>query len=606
MQKLDGKTMDLVAENVRKMRELFPEVFTEDKIDIDKFLLVMGDNIEKSQERYEFNWNGKTQAMKLAQKSSTGTLRPCKEESKNWDTTENLYIEGDNLEVLRLLQKAYHKKVKMIYIDPPYNTGNDFVYKDDFRDNISRYKEQTGQMMKSNAETSGRYHTDWLNMMYPRLRLAKSLLQEDGIIFVSIDDHEFNSLKRIMDEIYGEENRIETIVWKKSYGGGAKEKYLVTVHEYILMYAKDITMIDPLWLSPDAEAEQKYYHFKDEYFETLGPFRVKPMEATKSMDKRENLIYPIPAPDGTEIWPKRQWWWSKDRAYKTLKEGKLYFAKNADDEWSVQYKQYLKTEDGEERGAKAFSIIEGIYTQAGSKDLTELFGENRPFQFPKPVALIQKLLDLCTSSNNSDIILDFFSGSGSTAHAVLEQNYRDAGNRKFIMVQLDEQTIDNSIFNNICEIGKERIRLAGNKIVADTGIADLDTGFKVFKLDSSNLKVWNSESSNISHDLIELMNPIKDDRTQDDVLYEIMLKYGIGLTMSIEVIDVSGNRVASVGMGYMLVCLDDNLTLDVIEGIAKMKPKRAVFSDAGFQDDNVKTNAVQLLRKYGVEDFRAI
>ncbi len=325
MNKMNGTTMDIVAENIEKLKELFPEAFTEGRVDFDTLKEVLGEYIDGREERYSFTWNGKNQARMLAQTPSSGTLRPCPEESVDWENTNNIFIEGDNLEVLKLLQKSYHKKVKMIYIDPPYNTGKDFVYKDNFKDNIKNYKEITGQVdgegrnLSSNPETSGRYHTDWLNMMYPRLKLARNLLKEDGLIFISIDDNEVQNVRKLCDEIFGEENFIDPIIWKKRYGGGAKEKYLVALHEYVIVYAKSLTSLENFYIPLEQESIDRYYKSKDSNFETKGPYRTHPLEAMKSFDVRENLKFPIEAPNGDLVWPKRQWRWGKERVETALK-----------------------------------------------------------------------------------------------------------------------------------------------------------------------------------------------------------------------------------------------------------------------------------------------
>ena len=320
---IDGMSMDLERANMDKLRSVFPECFAEGQLDIEKLLSLCGQYVNNDFEKYKFEWKGKAECLKLAQKRSTGTLRPCPEESVNWDSTQNLYIEGDNLEVLKLLQTAYYRKVKMIYIDPPYNTGNDFVYADDFADPMSRYKEVTQQTTKSNPETMGRFHTNWLNMMYPRLRLAANLLRDDGLIFISIDNNEVNNLRKICDEVFGEENFLECIIWKKRYGGGPKERYLVNLQEYILLYCKNKTELKDLFVPLSQESIDRYYSKRDEFYDTKGPYRTQPLEAAKSLDSRENLVYPIPAPDGSEIWPKRQWLWSKERAYAALERNGL-------------------------------------------------------------------------------------------------------------------------------------------------------------------------------------------------------------------------------------------------------------------------------------------
>ena len=367
----------------------------------------------------------------------------------------NLIIEGDNLLALKALLPTHAGSVKCIYIDPPYNTGDEgWVYNDNLTQ--PQFKEWIGQTVGKEGEDATR-HDKWCCMMYPRLQLLKELLKDDGVIFVSIDDNELQNLAHLMDEIFGAENRVERIVWKKSYGGGAKERHIVTVHEYILCYAKNLGLIGPLQLNPNPEAVTRYYKYRDAKFDSRGPYRIKPLEATKSMDERKNLVYAIPLADGGEIWPKRQWWWSKDRALGALANDELVFTKTKSGT-SVSYKQYLKDEEGEERGAKLFSIIEGIYTQEGTADLKQIFDGQQPLQFPKPVRLIQKLIELVTDED--DLVLDSFAGSGTPGQAVLEENDNDGGRRKFILVQLPQDSKeDETKGRNICkEITSERVR----------------------------------------------------------------------------------------------------------------------------------------------------
>ncbi|WP_229374869.1 site-specific DNA-methyltransferase [Fibrella rubiginis] len=351
--------------------------------------------------------------------------------------SDNLIIHGDNLEALKALLPRYEGQVRCIYIDPPYNTGNEgWVYNDNVND--PKIKRWLNSVVGKEGEDLSR-HDKWLCMMYPRLKLLHKLLAEDGVIFISIDDNEVQNLRPILDEIFGGQNRIEQFIWKKSYGGGAKERYAVTVHEYVLMYAKSKDKISELTLPPDPDAEARYYKLTHEKLAIRGPFRIKPLEATKSMDRRENLIYPIPAPDGTEVWPKRQWWWAKERAYSAVENNDLYFIKAKDGAWSISYKQYLRDDTGEERRSKPFSIIDGIYNQVGSAALRELFADRgqNVFQFPKPVELIEKLLSMLQLSADA-IILDSFAGSGTTAHAVENLNRQDGGKRKFILVEMED------------------------------------------------------------------------------------------------------------------------------------------------------------------------
>ncbi|MCQ5366169.1 site-specific DNA-methyltransferase [Anoxybacillus salavatliensis] len=627
MEKLDGKSLDLVQTNIEALKQLFPEVVTERKIDFEKLKLILGEEIEKRNERYEFTWHGKTQAMKLAQTPSTGTLRPDKQSSKNWDTTENLYIEGDNLEVLKLLQKSYFGKIKMIYIDPPYNTGKDFVYKDDFRDNIKNYKEMTQQTTKANTETNGRYHTDWLNMMYPRLKLARNLLREDGVIFISIDDNEMANLKKICDEIFGEDNFIAQITVLCNPKGRSQDKYFATNHEYLLVYSK--TILDKGYFSIEKSEEQimKEYPLEDQ----KGKYRLIELRNTHrefGKHNRKNLFYPFYVNPLTKelsleykegysvtvepIWDDGYegcWTWDK---LKALKEINLLVAKaSSKGNWKIYRKNYA---EGSKKMLKTIFIDKLFYTEKGQSVFSDLFTtKEKLFPSPKSVDLIAKLL--ITTTQNEDIILDFFSGSATTAHAVMQLNAEDGGNRKFIMVQLPEPTAENSEaykagYKNICEIGKERIRRAGEKIVQETGKTDLDIGFKVFTLDSSNVKTWDPDFENLKQNLFNYKDNIKEDRTKEDLLYEILLKIGLPLTTPIEEIDYNGKTIYNVGFGSVLLCLENDIDLDIVHEMMKYKSEhlspKVIFKESGFINDSVKINAIQTLKKNGINDVRSV
>jgi adenine-specific DNA-methyltransferase len=445
-------------------------------------------------------------------------------------------------------------------------------------------------------------------------------LQEDGLIFISIDDNEVINLRAACNEVFGEENFIEGFVWKKSYGGGAKERFAVRQHEFCLLYAKNIDAIDELWLPPDPEAEEKYYDGKDENLATRGPFRIKPLEATKSMDRRENLVYGIPAPDGTEVFPKRQWWWSKDRALKTLGQNGLVFNKTSDG-WSVSYKQYLIGEDGLKRGAKPFSVIDGIYTQQGTANLRELFDDEVVLQFPKPVALLERLLNVAGDKNA--LVLDFFAGSGTTAQAVLELNREDHGHRRFILVQLPERT-ERKDFRTIAEITKERIRRVVKKLnELDSGQLDLnqserqDLGFRVFKLASSNIRAWEPNRDDLPATLHDSIEHLKTDRTEQDILFELLLKLGLDLTIPIEKKTIADKAVHNIGAGTLLVCLAEKIASAEVEplalGIAAWHKELApagettvVFRDSAFADDVAKTNLTAILQQHGLENVRSL
>ena len=465
----EGESADIVSENIERLKELFPDAFMEGGVNFDVLRQLLGDAsvLDEGEEKYGLSWHCKKKARQIALVPSTGTLLPCPEESVDWDTTKNLFIEGDNLEVLKLLQKSYANKVKMIYIDPPYNTGKEFIYPDKFQENLDTYLKYTGQIndkgMKysSNTETGGRKHTNWLNMIYPRLKLAKNLLRKDGVVAISIDDNEQANLRNICDEIFGVENFIDQIVWKKRYGGGAKEKHLVTLHEYIIVYAKDINLVKEIYIPLVEKSIKKYYKQKDGNFQKRGSYRTHPLEATKSMGERANLVFPIISPDGEEIYPKRQWLWSRERVEKALEAGEIEFLKSNDGSISVHSKQYLYDEDGNIRKGKFFSIIDDVFSQHGTNEIIDLFGEAQVFSFPKPTGLMEKLLDI--SCPDGGLVLDLFSGSASLPHAVFNYNAKRNKNTKFIAIQLPEMIDEGSIafkegYKTISKVGIERIR----------------------------------------------------------------------------------------------------------------------------------------------------
>jgi adenine-specific DNA-methyltransferase len=621
-EKLDLQSQDIAEEKRQELLRLFPEIRTEgNQIDFDRLKLALGEAVDVGKERYGMTWPGKADCFKTIQAPSLGTLLPYPEESVNFDTTENLIIEGDNLEVLKLLQKSYLGKIKMIYIDPPYNLGNDFIYPDNYTESLQTYLEYTGQVdsegkkFSTNTEADGRFHSKWINMMYPRLYLARNLLREDGLIFISIDDKEGATLRKLCDEIFGEENFIDNIIWKKRYGGGAKEKHLVSVHEYVLVYAKHIDSIGELFVPYTQEAIDRYYTQKDENYETRGPYRTHPLEATKSMGERKNLVFPIIAPDGAEVLPKRQWLWSTDRVDQARVKGELAFLRDKDGKWTIHTKQYLKDEDGTVRKSKAFSIIDYVFTQHGTNEIIDLFGDAQVFPFPKPTGFFKQLLEL--GSDNNSIILDFFAGSGAIAHSILNLNKQDSGNRKFILVQLPEPT-GRGDYPTITDICKERVRrVIKNLNDEEKGKLDLgdtnqqDRGFRVFKLAESNFKPWNAE---VPHDAPALerqlemhVDHIREGRTANDILYEILLKSGFPLTTPVETITMTGLTVYSVASGVLFICLERTLTLELIRAMAERKPERVVCLDEGFAgNDQLKANAVQIFKTKGVTSFKTV
>lgn len=629
MDKLRMESPDMTAQNIDRIAALFPNCITEmldeehstpekkvykRAVNFELLKQMLSPGVVDGDEAYEFTWVGKKAAIVEANKPIRKTLRPCVAESKDWDTTENLYIEGDNLEVLKLLQESYLGKVKMVYIDPPYNTGNDFIYADDFmrsqeeeNEQMGMYDEDENRLFK-NTDTNGRFHSDWCSMIYSRLMLARGLLADTGLIFVSIDDCELTNMRRICDEVFGETNFVDTIIWKKRYGGGAKEKWLVSLQEYVLVYCKNAALLGELYVPLTKDSIERYYQKKDENYATRGGYRTHPLEATKSMDARANLVYPIPAPDGSEIWPKRQWLWSKDRAYEALVKGELEIYQGNDGSWQVATKQYLRDADGTERLGKMFSIIENIYTQHGTNEMISLMGNAKIFPFPKPSSFVKQLLPL--ASDKDSIVLDFFSGSATTAHAVMQLNAEDGGHRKFIMVQLPEPCDEASEaykagYKNICEIGKERIRRTGDKIKSESPMTtqDLDIGFRVLKLDDSNMKdVYYAPDDYDQGMLAGLESNIKDDRTDLDLLFGCLIDWGLPLSLPYKSEQIDGCTVHTYNDGDLIACFDANIPESVVKEIAQRRPLRAVFRDSGFASSPEKINVFEIFKLYMPED----
>ena len=627
IKKVDGKSLDIEAVDKEKLKAVFPQCFSEGKLDIDKLLSLCGEYIDNDFEKYKFEWKGKSECYKIAGKRSTGTLRPCVQESVDFENTNNLYIEGDNLEVLKLLQNAYYRKVKMIYIDPPYNTGNDFVYEDDFKDPIAKYKEVTSQTTKSNPETMGRFHTNWLNMMYPRLRLAANLLRDDGVIFISIDDNEVDNLKKLCNEVFGEENFVAQVIVQTNPRGRTFDRFIAKTHEYILVYTKNID-IDCLHEIPKDEKAISEYSKEDEH----GKYRLLELRNRNPVFNRSNrplMFYPLYADPKkldvsltkterhtVEVYPRNSqgedgcWTWGLEKA--TNFTNLLVANLASTGKWSVFRKDYLE-------GTSLYTKSKGLWLEKkmnhenGKEMMGSLFGKT-PFDFPKSVDYIKKCLQLGTFGSEPQIILDFFSGSATTAHAVMQLNAEDGGNRQFIMVQLPELTDEKSEaykagYKNICEIGKERIRRAGAKIKAEH--PEVDMGFKVFKLDTSNLVKWDDTPilDNNTQDLFTRMNnmveSIKTDRTELDVVYEVMLKLGIPVTYKIFETQVNGRKVYSIGEdGLVLVCLDKSnggITPEDITAMCDLAPAKIIAAENAFKDDVALSNAYYISKDKGIE-----
>lgn len=607
MEKMTGETLNITEENIKIIAEHFPEVMEEGKIKFDVLKELLGEFIDESNERYQFTWNGKSQALKLSQTPSTGTLLPCKEKSKDWNTTENLYIEGDNLEVLKLLQKSYYKKIKMIYIDPPYNTGNDFIYEDDFKDSITNYKKITNQECKANPETQGRYHTDWLNMMYPRLKLAKNLLTDDGMVYISIDEHEVGNLIKMISEIFGD-NNYDILIWRKNdkQGNTKKINRFKESHEYIIVAYKNksITNLGKMKLLPNWNSTSNPDN------DPRGNWMSGNISNEESKSRTDSPnYYSITIPSGRVV--TREWFISKeefDELAKDIlinKDGKevsrIYYALNGDGV------PRIKRFENEEQEFYFDTIIDqlGSFTEAHN-DLKDLFDGKDYFKTPKSIKMIQELIRISTKPN--DIVLDFFAGSSTTAHSIIKLNAEN-NDLKYILVQLPEKIDVNEIaykdgYKNLCEIGEERIRRAGTRIKEETK-TNIDYGFKVFKLDSSNLRLWNGEfntEEEAEKYFLEHLNPLVDGRTNEDLLYELLLKEGMSLTSPIEEIKVGDKTIYSIGMGYLMICLEEKIDMDIVEEIGKRKPESIIFRDSGFADENAKINTIQELKKYGIAE----
>ena len=602
---MDGLSMNLEQTNLNKLRSVFPECVSEGKLDIDKLLSLCGEYIDNDFEKYRFEWKGKAECLRLAQKRSSGTLRPCPTESVNWDTTQNLYIEGDNLEVLKLLQSSYYRKVKMIYIDPPYNTGNDFVYADDFADPLARYKEVTQQTTKSNPETMGRFHTNWLNMMYPRLRLAANLLRDDGVIFISIDDNEVTNLTRLCDEVFGEENHMITLIWhRRQMADSRNQDKASTDHEYVLVYKKFTGML------AGREIDKSKYSNPDN--DPRGPWFSADLTGLADKEHRPNLHYDVINPQTGVSYPPnptRGWSCSKETMQRLIEENRILWP--AKPTGRPRQKKFLS--DIGQQDTSFSSMLQVGFTTEGTKILQELFG-GKVFSYPKPVSLIQTLVEQ-GSGEDDDIILDFFGGSSTTAQAVMQQNAKDKKRRKFILVQLPEKT-GNEDYSNICEIGKERIRRAGkmltktedNQLSMEEKKEPLDIGFKVFKLDTSNMRLWNSTpiEGNNEDELAERMNrmirQVKPERSELDMVYEIMLKLGVPLTYPVQQLTINGKAAYEVGEDcLLLICLAEHLQPEDVEAMAEYAPAKMIISRDSFKDDTAMANAYYILRDRQIE-----
>lgn len=637
MEKMRMETLDMVSENIKKIENLFPNCITETidengnprkAINFELLRQMLSKDVLEGDEAYEFTWVGKKASIVEANKPIRKTLRPCPEESVNWDTTENLYIEGDNLEVLKLLQESYLGKVKMIYIDPPYNTGNDFVYRDDFAVDFEEYEEQsgaideeTGERLFKNTDSNGRFHSDWCSMLYSRLMVAKNLLSENGVIFVSIDEHEVDNCLKILDDVFGRINRVGIVVVKSNPRGSMSIGALANLHEYLIIYCKNIINGNIIGHKLSEEMTDEY-----KYIDNIGKYRLLGLRMRGGFwrrSERPNLYFPIyinpnngaislehsliftevAVPLQPTTMEEGTWRWSKDkiRIDSQLLVGKKV-KRNGKEVWDVFQKDYLEREG--ERRTKAKSIWEDaeINYQNGTSEIKSLLGDN-VFDYSKPVFLLTNALEMIGMDNN-DIVMDFFSGSATTAHAVMKLNVEDNIKRKFIMVQLPEKCDDKSLayksgFKTICDIGKERIRRAGTKIKKENPLTtqDLDVGFRVFKLDDSNMNDVYYSANDYKQDMVSLLESnIKEDRTDLDLLFGCLLEWGLPLSLPYRSEEIEGCRVHTYNENDLIACFDENVPEMVVREIAKRQPLRVVFRDSSFADSPSKINVGEIFK----------
>ena len=623
MRKPKFETPDLTSENIEKIAALFPNCITEmldeerstpekkvykRAVNFELLKQMLSPDVVDGDEAYEFTWVGKKAAIVEANKPIRKTLRPCMAESKDWDNTENLYIEGDNLEVLKLLQESYLGKVKMIYIDPPYNTGNDFIYADDFRMESEEWKVESGEWSEEgdrlfkNTDSNGRFHSDWCSMIYSRLMLARNLLTDDGVIFISIDDNEVDNLRKICSEVFGATNFIATYLKQSKVGGGSDSKFVVKEHEYCLVYAKNINLTAEMFIEHNEEYLKRYKEIDEKgrfFWDTFARPGLK-----------NPIHYDIIAPDGTVL--NYGWIHGKERFEQEQKEGIVRIVKKKDGSWSVQFKQYLNL-SGKKPRSMTMDFGGSI---EGKNEVGSVFESEKTFSYPKSTKFIKTLLS--TIDCKDSLILDFFSGSATTAHAVMQLNAEDGGHRKFIMVQLPEKCDEKSEaykagYKNICEIGKERIRRAGEKILKEqlannnstlnSPNSKLDIGFRVLKLDSTNMKdVYYTPCDYDQDFLTQLESNIKDDRTDLDLLFGCLIEWGLSLSLPYKFEQIDGCTVHTYNDGDLIACFDANVPESVVKEIAQRKPLRAVFRDSGFASSPEKINVFEIFKLYMPED----
>ena len=624
------RSADLVAENIAQLKTLFPEAFAEGKLDFAVLRQLLGDAVDEGEEKFGLNWHGKRRARRLALTPSTGTLRPCPEESVDWDTTRNLLIEGDNLEVLKLLQKSYTGKVKLIYIDPPYNTGKDFIYPDNYKDGIKNYLKITGQVdsngskLTSNTESSGRFHTNWLNMIYPRLKVAKTFLREDGIIVISISDAEAHNLRECLDETFGPENMIGCVVWNSTKS--VTNTALISVsHTYNIIYARNRDYF--VQNRMHFRLPEKGEGFANPNNDSRGSWKADPFQVE---GERPNQMYPITNPKTGEVYyPNAGNSWKNELSVfkRLVAEDRIVFGTKG--ESGPQRKRFLS--DAEERGRVAKTWWDDVDTTTNATKAAKALMGGSVFDNPKPVSLISRFIQLGTHDPTTAIVMDFFAGSGTTAQAVIEQNLADGGNRRHILVQLpellDPKNKEEKIAAAYCdklgkpktvaELTKEHLRRFRAKRQEQNQIPQTDLGFRVFKLDSSNIRTWEPNRENLHKTLLESVEHIKEGRSEQDILYELLLKLGIELSSSIEQREIVGKQVYSAGDGALIACLVEQISnADAEElalGIAEWNTQlenpndtTVVFRDSAFADDVAKTNITEILRQYGIKDVRSL
>ncbi|MBO3712983.1 MAG: site-specific DNA-methyltransferase [Candidatus Accumulibacter sp.] len=626
----EAQSANIVADNLAQLKALFPELVTEGTngtaINVDVLKALVGDQtVTDADEKYGLNWHGKKKARQIALTPSTGTLRPCPEESVDWETTQNLMIEGDNLEVLKLLQKSYGNKggqVKLIYIDPPYNTGKDFVYPDNFQDNIKNYLELTGQTkdgakLTTNTDASGRFHTDWLNMLYPRLKLAKNLLRDDGVVFVSIADHEIHNLRAVMNEVFGEENFVASVIWQKVYSPKNSARHFSEDHDYIVVYAKNAETWTPRLLPRTQEMEARYTNTDND---PRGAWKPGDLSARNYYGEG---TYPITCPSGRQLSgppPGTYWRVSKPKFDELDADGRIWWGLDGNNVPAI--KRFLsEVKDG--RVPQTLWTYEEVgHTQEAKKELiatVDFPNSDVVFDTPKPTRLLRRILQITTAPNSNDLVVDFFAGTGSTMDAVFQQNAEDGGNRRCILVQLPEPLpgAESAGWTSIADITKARLKGAGKRVKESNPSFNGDTGFRVFKLDTSNIRAWNPAVNDLKTSLFDHLEHLEAERSSDDILYEILLKLGLDLCVPIEKREIAGKQVNSVGAGVLMTCLDESIKAAEVEALAlgmvawrkeqgTVGDTTAVFRDSAFENDVAKSNLAAILEQHGIKQVRSL